>query len=179
MNPETAWLSALRDGEPAAFERVYTAYNRRIFGFLLRMVGRRDVAEELLQDCFLRLARHAPRLREDTDLGAWLFTVARNLARSWRRWSWLDGARIAALAGVKQPPPLDPAALASAGQTVARLEAAVADLPPLYREALLLVVVEGLEPAAAAAVLNIRPEALRQRLARARATLHTTLGDAP
>jgi len=179
MNPETAWLSALRAGEPAAFERVYAAYGRRIYGFLLRMVSRRDVAEELLQDCFLRLARHAPRLREDTDLGAWLFTVARNLARSWRRWSWLDGARLAALAGVKPPPPPDPAALAGAGQTALRLEAAIAELPPLHREALLLVAVDGLEPAQAAAVLDITPEALRQRLARARATLRTTLGDAP
>ena len=179
MSSEQALLSALREGDPIAFERVYGAYNRRIYGFLLRMTCRRDVAEELLQDCFLRLARHAPRLREDTDLGAWLFTVARNLARSWRRWSWLDAARISALAGARPSQPLDPAALASAGQTAARLEAAIAALPPLYREALLLVAVDGLEPAQAAAVLDIKPEALRQRLARARATLQTSLGDAP
>ena len=46
---------------------------------------RRDVAEDLLEETWLRLVTTAPRLADDTCLGAWLFTVARNLAiDEWR-----------------------------------------------------------------------------------------------
>ena len=48
-------------------------------------------------------------------------------------------------------------------------------LPLAYREALLLVVVEGLRPAEAASVCGISPEAMRQRLSRARAALAASL----
>ena len=52
-----------------------------------------------------------------------------------------------------------------------RIEAALATLPAAFREVLLLVGVEGLRPAEAAVVCGITPEALRQRLSRARALL--------
>ena len=58
-----------------------------------------------------------------------------------------------------------------------RLEAALAEVPPTYREVLLLVGFEGLRPADAAAVCGITPEALRQRLSRARALLSQRLKD--
>lgn len=51
------------------------------------------------------------------------------------------------------------------------VESALAALPATYREALLLVGVEGFRPAEAAAVCDISPEAMRQRLSRARALL--------
>ena len=58
-----------------------------------------------------------------------------------------------------------------------RLEAAIAGLPVGFREVLLLVGVEGLRPAEAAVVCGISPEALRQRLKRARALLQHRLGE--
>ena len=57
------------------------------------------------------------------------------------------------------------------------LERALASLPDIHREVLLLVGVEGLDVAQAAAVLSIRPDAARQRLARARAALAEALGE--
>lgn len=66
------------------------------------------------------------------------------------------------------PSPFD---LASMGELGRRVERAVATLPPLHREALLLVAYEGLTPTEAAAVCRVTPETLRQRLARARAAL--------
>src|SRR5262245_20754758 len=52
-----------------------------------------------------------------------------------------------------------------------RLEAALAELPLAYREALLLVAIEGLKPAEAAQVCGVSGEAMRQRLSRGRAML--------
>jgi len=70
LSPEADWVAGLRRGEPGAFDAVFAAYRRRIYGYLVRMTRRRDVAEDLLQETFLRLAQHAKRLAGDTKLGA-------------------------------------------------------------------------------------------------------------
>lgn len=169
MRPATAFdaelVERLRRGERAAFRELYERFAQAIFGFLLRLAGRRDAAEDLHQEVWLSIARHAARLEPDTDLAAWIFTVARNRFRSSRR--------------RKEPTvPLGESALDDrmvawpADDPGCRdLERALASLPETYREVLLLVGVEGLDTTRAAVVLGIRPDAARQRLARARAAL--------
>src|SRR5262245_8230859 len=176
---EQLLVQALREGDGSAFDVVYDMHRPRIHGWLLRMTRDRTVAEELLQETFLRLARHAPRLQPDTSLRAWLFTVASNLARSHRRWAWLDASRLLAWRDLPHAAATTPEDLAGASEAQRRVDAALAALPPTSREVLLLVVYEHLEPAEAAGVLGIKPEALRQRLARARSQLAEHLGETP
>jgi RNA polymerase sigma-70 factor (ECF subfamily) len=175
--PETAWVDGLRTGEPAAFDAVFAAYRRRVYGYLVRMTRRRDVAEDLLQETFLRLAQHARSLTADTRLGAWLFTVAHRLVVSWARAQQVR----AQLAGELPAEPVGHdrsplEALADSQQQVA-LERAFAALPPSYREVALLVGVEGMQPIEVAEILGLRADAVRQRLARARTQLAGALGD--
>ena len=150
----TDLVAGLRRGDAPAFDRAFDLWRRPIWSFLLRLSGRAEVAEELLQETFLRLAGHARDLRPDTNLRAWLFTVARNLYRSHRRWAWLDGQRLAELASHAvhgaPPTPLEAAAASEAGRTVER---ALASLAPANREVALLVLVERMEPSEAAEVL--------------------------
>src|SRR3954469_7378517 len=80
---ERAWVDGLRVGQPAAFDAVFGAYRRRIYAYLLRMTRRKDAAEDLLQETFLRLAQHAKRIAADTRLGPYLFTIAHRLFISW------------------------------------------------------------------------------------------------
>jgi len=177
-DPERAWLEGLRRGDAASFDAVFAAYRRRLYGYLVRMTRQRDVAEDLLQETFLRLAQHARKLADDTRLGAWLFTVAHRLFVSWTR---AQGVRavLAAEVPTREPAgegrsPLDAVA---ASQAQAALERAFADLAPPYREVALLVGVEGMQPTEVAQILGQKPEAIRQRLARARAQLASALGD--
>jgi len=170
---ERPLVDALRRGEASAFDAAYARYRGRIYGFLLRLCRRPDVAEDLFQETFLKLARKAPRLAEDTDLAAWLFTVARNAWVSHRRWSMLDVSRLVALEddvlpAAKAP---DPDARADAARAMERMERALASLPAASREVLLLVGVEGFEQDEVAGMLGIKYDALRQRLTRARAQL--------
>ena len=81
MDPETERLlvTRLRDGDTTAFDEVYDVYRARVFAFLLRMSRSRTVAEDLLDETWLRLVQYASTLRPDTRFGPWLFTVARNL----------------------------------------------------------------------------------------------------
>lgn len=169
-------LAGLRALEPRAFEVAFHVFSPRLNGWLIRMGASRAVAAELVQEAFLRLAKQAPTLRDDTRVGAWLFTVTRNLWVSHRRWCWLDGTRLLELAEqafVARPP--TPAEASAAGETAARVERAVAALPEPQRAVFLLVVGEGMEPQEAAAILGIAPEAARQRLARARRALQEAL----
>ena len=80
------------------------------------------------------------------------------------------------------PPQATPFEAAAASELQRRIDQAIAALPARYREVLLLVAVEGFSPAEAAAVCEITPEAIRQRLSRARAMLAQEIdrvGDAP
>lgn len=176
---ERAWVDGLRRGDATAFDRVFAAYRKRLYGYLVRMTRRRDVAEDLLQETFLRLAQHAKRLDADTRLGAYLFTVAHRLVVSWAR---AQGVR-AQLAGDLPPrsegtsPDRSPLEALSDNQAQAALERAFDALPPAYREVALLVGVEGLAPTEVAQILGQKPEAIRQRLARARTQLAAALGE--
>lgn len=167
--------------EPWAFTAAYEAYKGRIYTFLMRLCGRRELADDLFQDTFLQLARHAGQLRPDTELGAFLFTVARNRYRSHRRTSlfrrlrlqlmMLGGADRLAPASV----PETPFEHAVQGDLSRRLEQAIHQLADAQREVLLLVGVEGMDQDRAARVLGLSSAALRQRLSRARAEVQAFL----
>lgn len=167
---ELALLTRLRAGDAAAFDVVYAEYHARLFNFLLRLSRRRDVAEDLVEDMWLRLVSQASRLHDDTRLAPWLFTVARNLYTSHCRSGLVEESHLPDLmglwpAGRSVPSPFEETA---ANETDRRLEAVLAGLPAKYREVLLLVGAHGLTSSEAAAVCGISPEALRQRLSRAR-----------
>jgi RNA polymerase sigma-70 factor (ECF subfamily) len=170
---EADLVTRLRTGDRAALRSLYTLYSDRIFSFLLRLTRRRDVAEDLHQETWVSVSRNVHRLAEDTDLPAWLFTIARNKHHSWRRWAALDFTRYVfdAFESEKVSGPGAP----DTGDELVALELALRGLPEAFREVLLLVGVEGLEGNQAADVLGIKPEAFRQRLSRARAALTEAL----
>lgn len=178
-SPDAAVVARLKRGDSAAFDDVVTRLRPRLYSFLTRLSRSPHLAEDLLQETWLRLATHAPDLPEDTQLAPWLFTVARNLFVSHRRWALLDSERLRTLASAlgARLDDVSPFDVAAATESERRLEAALAALPVRYREVILLVAVERLEPADAARVLGINPEALRQRLSRARAILAERLTD--
>jgi RNA polymerase sigma factor (sigma-70 family) len=170
---ELRLVARLKAGDAAAFDAIYEAYRPRLFSFLVRLSRRYDVAEDLLEETWLRLVGRAAELRDDTCLGAWLFTVARNLFLSWCRHRALDDARLTELTP-SWPAPASgetPFESAARSQTERRLEAALARLSTSDRELLLLVAVEGVTPAEAASTLGLEKETLRKRLQRARERL--------
>jgi len=173
---ELELVRGLRAGEEAAFDAIYAAFNARLFGFLARLTRRPEIAEELLEETWLRFVRHAERLEADTHIGAWLFTVARNLHVSYCRTRAVESEAIGGLSLWPARLPESPFEVAAHNEFDRRVEAALAALPVTLREALLLVGVEGLQPSEAAMVCGITAEAMRQRLRRARVLLAERLG---
>jgi RNA polymerase sigma factor (sigma-70 family) len=180
---EVQLVTRLRAGEAEAFDVVYEACNQRLYNFVARLSNRRDVAEDLVEETWLRFVRHAGRLRPDTHLDRWLFTVARHLYVSYCRSRRLEDAHAAGMIGLwpygrNEPSPQE---AVEATDATRRLAAAVASLPRAYREALLLVGVEGLPHAEAARICGVTAEAMRQRVSRGRALIARRLvdGDGP
>ena len=176
---ELLLVARLRGGDPAAFDVVFDCFHRPLFNFLARLSRRRDVAEDLLEETWLRLVARASALRADTRLGPWLYTVARNLYVSYCRSRLVEDSHVAGVIGLwpcgaAGPSPFE--ALA-ASETERNIERALASLPLTLREALLLVGVEGLSPSEAAEVCGISPEAMRQRVSRARGQLARRLDE--
>lgn len=174
MGPEweQSILARLKARDVEAFDEVYAAFHPRVYAFLARLSRSRDVADDLAEETWLRLVTHVSRLRDDTRLGPWLFTVARNLYVSYCRSRLLDyDARAGLHLWPERQVDATPFEMASAGELHRRVERELATLPAPYREALLLVAFEGLTPSEAAAVCDVNPETMRQRLTRARAML--------
>ncbi len=174
MDPK--WLDGLRLFYEATFYEFYSHYRTRLFNFLYRLAGHRDLAEDLFQETWMKLAKNAVTLDADTDLGGWLFTVARNAYFSHRRWLLMDAGRRREVELIPRDSDT-PEHATERRRELEALERALAGLPVKDREVLLLVGVEGMEPEQAAAVLGIKWDALRQRLSRARALLAERLAE--
>jgi RNA polymerase sigma factor (sigma-70 family) len=166
-DPDQETLRLLARRDPRGFDQAYAKYGARLFSFLCRLVGRaeRHLAEDLLQQTFLRLAEHGPELRADSDLRAWLYTVARNafLGQLRGRRLTTDNANLELVADYSPD--------AEARLMLGDVEQALARLRVEDRELLLLVSAEGLEPLAVAKMLGVEPATLRKRLERARQRL--------
>ena len=87
-------MASVAAGDRAAFVRLYERYGAPIHGFLWRLAGDRDLAEDLTQETFLRAWRAAPRWRPTGRVSTWLFQIAK---RAWwkRRESRANRAGIA------------------------------------------------------------------------------------
>lgn len=145
---------------------LYERHGRSVRQYLRALTGSVDVAEDLAQDVFLRVVRHAhgyePRERER----AWLFRIARNAA--------LDHHRRAAA----RPTPGDQPAVATVQATQSvrlGVKDALARLPGMEREALLLAELGGLSYAEIGAALGVTVPAVRSLVYRARVSLRASL----
>lgn len=77
-------LERIRQGDEASFEALFYRHYDRVYGLLYRLVGSRAEAEDLLQEAFLKLHRHALAMsknpfKKEQNISAWLYRVAMNL----------------------------------------------------------------------------------------------------
>ena len=172
-------MRAVRRGELAALDTLFARHHRRLYGFLVRLTGDRDAADDLVQDVFLRLLRFKESFRDDGQFVPWLFRIARNLAADRYR----DSRATMSLDQHEAGTDGDAAALDSliATENHQQLERALAALPVTHREVLLLRGVEQLSHRELAIALRCSEGAARVRVHRALAALkrewHATAGE--
>ena len=130
-------VDRLRDGDRHAFDEIYAAYCDRLYGFLVRLCGRRDLAQDLHQETWIKLARASSTLAPDTQLAAWLYTVARNTWKDHARGRAREAARLDTMTTALDPADADESVV-DQRRRVRALEAALAALAEPSREILLL-----------------------------------------
>ncbi|HRX86702.1 MAG TPA: sigma-70 family RNA polymerase sigma factor [Phycisphaerae bacterium] len=91
-------IGRARDRDPAAYDRIIDAYGPRLHGYLYRLTGSREDAEDLLQEVFLRVVRTIDDYNHDGRFSAWMFRIATNLVRDRARRAG-RAPRIARLSG--------------------------------------------------------------------------------
>ena len=66
-------------GEARAFDLLMQRHERGVYNFILRSVKRQEIAEELLQEVFIRVIRNASNYQQKAKFSTWLYTIARNI----------------------------------------------------------------------------------------------------
>lgn len=75
---DTRLVTAARGGDTRAFERLYRAHSGKVMGLCLRMTRRRDVAEDCVQQTFIRAWRNLAAFEGRSTFGTWLHRIAVN-----------------------------------------------------------------------------------------------------
>jgi len=163
---------ALARGDDEAWSQFNQTYGPAVFRQLLALTrGDHALAQEALQQTYLRVAKHVRPCETEAMFTAWLRTVARSaLLDCWRRRrSFTD----LLFRKWQEPPELaDPA---GDDRLVAELDTALARLDPADRSLLESKYFSGLDVRTLAESLAITPKAVESRLTRARAALRREL----
>ena len=72
-------MVAYQKGDVRAFEILLTRHRKPVYNFILRYVGSRETAEDLMQETFLRVIKGAEAYQRQAKFTTWLYTIARNL----------------------------------------------------------------------------------------------------
>lgn len=169
-------LEQAAKGKTEAFQILYERYRDPIFRFAYRMLGSAEAAEDVAHDCFLSLIKEPNRFDQGkASLRTYLYAAARNQAAK----RYQAFGREAALDDLPTEPRLSdrhqPLRQVLDGELTAEVRNAIANLPPLQREALVLFEYEDLSLAEIAAIVGVDSNTVKARLFRARDKLRARL----
>lgn len=176
-NIDAALVERAVQGESVAFELLVVKYQRRVAATIRRLVFDDRIVEELTQEVFLNLFSALPSFRPDGDFAAWLFTIARNTAKSYLRSAQnrqddrptQTSDEHAEASNTRRAP--SPEEQAMARQMFECIDAAVAALPALQRQALLMREVDGLDYKGIATAMDLPINTVKSHLYRARESI--------
>jgi RNA polymerase sigma-70 factor, ECF subfamily len=173
---EALLVDRLRRGDPRAFEDMVIAYQHRVFGVALRMLGNRAEAEDLAQEVFLRVHRAIGEFRGEAKLTTWLYAIAsrlclNRLASGERRGVRHGEETLTRLASRE----VGPAEEMERAELETALHRAIAELSEERRIVVVLRDLEGLSYEEIAAALELELGTVRSRLHRARMDLREKL----
>ncbi len=166
----------LRHGERMAAEELVGRYYERIYLFMRAVGHDRQISEDLTQETFLRAWYHIGQLRDGKALNGWLFRIAGNVSRHYRRCHKDKG--MVSLDRVEIPlGGTDGLQRAGQREQLAHVHQAVAGLPWKLRQAIVLHYMEQLTISEAADAAGIREGTLKSRLNRGLEALRRQVTD--
>jgi RNA polymerase sigma-70 factor (ECF subfamily) len=168
------------------FERIVDDFQRRLYGFALRMTGNREDAEEIVQDAFVRAFRALGKMNEEQRrelrLQPWLYTITLNVTRNRLRSKRPTNVALDALADPDallnhtQEGPEQPEAIVERSADMVLVEQALLQLPMHLRAAATLRFIEGRSHPEIAEILNQPIGTVKSHVHRAVRILRRILG---
>lgn len=175
-------------GSVEALEEIYRRYYRPMLMFIVRLVQNRDLAEDLVQETFLRIYNNRHSWQPRSKFSSWLYRIARNLCidekrRYWNRLVHMDSQMTSTLNNESNTSFLervedigsdarDTFATKIDEETIKR---AINQLSDEQREVIILNKYQGLSYIEIAEILNATPESIKQRAYRAHLKLRQIL----
>lgn len=170
-------LARVAAGDVEAFVRVYQATSRKLFGVVVRILGRNDVADEVLQEVYVRVwQRSAEFARDRSSPITWLVTIARNRALDEKRRPMLQSVDVVP-GYLEIPSDEDVVADLLGAEEARRLQTCLERLDPARRKLLEAVYFAGLTRDNAGQRLGLTPGAVKSSLRTSLAELKRCLKD--
>lgn len=176
---EANLLERHRHGDAQAFGELYEQFETMVYNLAFRMSGNRADAEDIAQETFIRAYRHLRKFKGKSSLKTWMFRIALNCANTRLR---RRGRRLAHRVDDSEPAleraadeSRSPEERAVATDLSATVRVGLEQLPPHYREAVLLRDFEDMNYSEIAEVLGVRIGTVRSRIARGREQLRQLL----
>ena len=186
-DPDVRLMLRVQQDDAAAFEELMLRYQNRVVSLMTHLTGKRDLAEDLTQDIFLRVYRSRRSYVPGSKFSTWLYTIAHNVASNSRR--AMSRRKEINLVGQESGEvtgnPLERTAMAASGLMPTRqldkmelnsvVQLAISTLNERQRMAVLLNKFEHLGYEEIAEVMQLSPQAVKSLLSRARANLRDVL----
>ena len=176
-----ALMERIRTGDHHAFRTLVERHQNAVIGTVAKMLGSPSEAEDIAQQVFLRIWRHASKYRPDAKFTTYLFTITRNLVfnetrrRSRKKEVSAEEREENLHHSIEASPEHQPDAELLHAELQRAVDAAIAGLPESQRMAVVLRRYEQLSYEEIADVLDLSVSAVKSLLFRARSTLKETL----
>jgi len=182
-------MAEVADGDHASFTELMARYKTPLFRFILRYVGARSEAEDLLQDVFISVFSKAASYDPAWKPTTWIYRIALNKCRDYGRKQRLR--KFVSITrpdnedepGSYTPEPVDLGPnvedIVARRQEISRLSAAIDALPHKMRSALVLHTIEGRSQIECSEILGVSRKSVEMLVYRARKTLRDKLGYQP
>ena len=173
-------------GREDLYEVLIRRYQRKLMAHVLRMVRNREDALEIVQDAFLKAYQHLARFDDKYRFSTWIYSIASNAAIDHLRRKRLDTVSLdeplrfddSEVSREPEGPARTAEEIHEGRELVASLEEAIAQLPPAYRELILLRHPGGRSYDEIAQMTKLPLGTVKNRIFRARARLRELMGDA-
>jgi len=171
---ELRLIQRARHGNAEAVASLVRAHQSGLYAFLLRMSGKPELAEDLVQESFLRVLRNLDRFDSRYRFSTWVYTIARRLFlnEAERKRPLASSPVIEQRNGDQQSPTQQATRAETMENLHTLLDAALAMLPPLQREIVLLYHQQGWPIGEIAVHLAIPEGTIKSHLFRARRRMH-------
>lgn len=186
---EAEFISRLRAGDPDAFDLLVTRHSADIYALLFRLTNDAEEASDLLQETFLSAIKAVRNFRGESQLKTWLYRIAVNHSRNRFRW-WkrrrrektvsldsslgYDDRPISDSVRGNLPDPEEDAMIRERRRA---LKKALAEIPAIFREVIILCDIEGFNYESIAVTLEINIGTVKSRLSRGREELRRRVKD--